>query len=107
MLPYSEPEQIPNEIHFPQLLPLYGNIYFHGATKMSAEKIWESGLWLSNRKYPMIWMTSSFGIAVGDAQFPCEPIEYGHILVLELDDSVDELWSSLVFEKIAFKRQPC
>lgn len=88
-LVHSQNTQQPHTLHYPGLQSLYGNIYFHGTSKISAEKIWESGLWLSNRQYPMIWMSSDLTTAA-DAVFIGAEHEYGYILVLELDESVKQ-----------------
>ena len=81
--------QWPHTVHHPGLQSLYGNIYFHGTSQISAEEIWESGLWLSNRHYPMIWMSSDLTTASDDV-FIGAGHEYGYILVLELDESVKQ-----------------
>jgi hypothetical protein len=86
---YQINNQWPHTLYCPGLQPLYGNIYFHGTSKISAKEIWESGLWLSNRPYPMIWMTSDLVIAEDDILIS-GLVEDGRILVIELDESVNQ-----------------
>lgn len=82
----------PDTVHQACLLTLYGNIFFHGSSQKSTQEIWDTGLWVSNRPYPMIWMTNNFAIVMSD-MFAYEPEEPGRILVLELDyELVEDLY---------------